>query len=217
MLSGQFGSWSERGLVTQTHLHGPRSPARGRDDKFAHSTKSVWPCKHVNHPHCDWFIIDTHTRTLVPIGRFWRTCATAKVLARTTPATCLPASVKMRLVLLLLYLIAHFSRAREPQSYYGGPQSQSIGYIPGYLDAQPPPLQVYEGDLSTGSMPSSISLAIVFDSTGSMGDDLKQVKLGARRILQRHLEKGREALIKDFVLVKVHDPGEFAPKDHFCE
>lgn len=217
MLSGQFGSWSERGLVTQTHLHGPRSPARGRDDKFAHSTKSVWPCKHVNHPHCDWFIIDTHTHTLVPIGRFWRTCATAKVLARTTPATCLPASVKMRLVLLLLYLIAHFSRAREPQSYYGGPQSQSIGYIPGYLDAQPPPLQVYEGDSSTGSMPSSISLAIVFDSTGSMGDDLKQVKLGARRILQRHLEKGREALIKDFVLVKVHDPGEFAPKDHFCE
>ncbi|KAL5107767.1 Hemicentin-1 [Taenia crassiceps] len=112
----------------------------------------------------------------------------------------------MRLVLLLLYLTAHFSRAWESQSYYGGPQSQSMGYIPGYLDAQPPPLQVYEGDSGTGSMPSSISLAIVFDSTGSMGDDLKQVKLGARRILQRHLEKGREALIKDFVLVKVHDP-----------
>lgn len=112
---------------------------------------------------------------------------------------CLPASVAMKLVLLILCLITQAWRAWGSSSYY----------IPGYLDAQPPPLQVYEGESGPGNMPSSISLAIVFDSTGSMSDDLKQVKMGARRILQRHLEKGREALIKDFVLVKVHDPGRF--------
>ncbi|CAH8874719.1 unnamed protein product [Trichobilharzia szidati] len=53
---------------------------------------------------------------------------------------------------------------------------------------------------------SAISLAIVFDSTGSMGNDLKQVKVGSRRILQRHLQRGEANYIKDFVLVKVHDP-----------
>ncbi|RTG86750.1 hemicentin [Schistosoma bovis] len=53
---------------------------------------------------------------------------------------------------------------------------------------------------------SAISLAIVFDSTGSMGNDLKQVKIGSRRILQRHLQRGESNYIKDFVLVKVHDP-----------
>ncbi|KAA3674957.1 uncharacterized protein DEA37_0011372 [Paragonimus westermani] len=56
---------------------------------------------------------------------------------------------------------------------------------------------------------SAISLAIVFDSTGSMGNDLKQVKIGARRILQRHMQRGEANYIKDFVLVKVHDPGEY--------
>ncbi|CAH8874727.1 unnamed protein product [Trichobilharzia szidati] len=55
---------------------------------------------------------------------------------------------------------------------------------------------------------SAISLAIVFDSTGSMGNDLKQVKVGSRRILQRHLQRGEANYIKDFVLVKVHDPGK---------
>ncbi|VUZ55036.1 unnamed protein product [Hymenolepis diminuta] len=117
--------------------------------------------------------------------------------------------MKLVHVLLLYLLLTQYSGTPSPQSpgYYVGPNpTRSMSYIPGYLDAQPPPLQVYEGETTTGTMPSSISLAIVFDSTGSMGDDLKQVKLGARRILQRHLEKGREAFIKDFVLVKVHDP-----------
>ncbi|VEL37495.1 unnamed protein product [Protopolystoma xenopodis] len=53
----------------------------------------------------------------------------------------------------------------------------------------------------------AISLAIVFDSTGSMGNDLKQVKAGSRRILERHLQRGDANYIKDFVLIKVHDPG----------
>ncbi|KAL3318664.1 hypothetical protein Ciccas_002676 [Cichlidogyrus casuarinus] len=53
---------------------------------------------------------------------------------------------------------------------------------------------------------SAISLAIVFDSTGSMGNDLKQVKTGAKRILQSHTRRGELNYIKDFVLVKVHDP-----------
>uniref|UniRef100_A0A5K3F1W2 Hemicentin-1 n=1 Tax=Mesocestoides corti TaxID=53468 RepID=A0A5K3F1W2_MESCO len=115
----------------------------------------------------------------------------------------------MRLLFLIFCLTIHFTGAWEPEPFYVVSHVPSSSYVPGYLDAQPPPLKVYESGLGTNSnesTPSSISLAIVFDSTGSMGDDLKQVKLGARRILQRHLEKGRQALIKDFVLVKVHDP-----------
>lgn len=53
--------------------------------------------------------------------------------------------------------------------------------------------------------PGTSSLTFVFDTTGSMNDDLIQVQDGAKKILDTVL-KQREKLIYNYVYVPFHDP-----------
>lgn len=82
--------------------------------------------------------------------------------------------------------------------------------------------QIIKGDLRSASftrnmddVPAGAStLAFVFDVTGSMWDDLKQVIAGARKILDTTLSR-QEKPLYDYVLIPFHDPGRIS-KEHFC-
>lgn len=50
------------------------------------------------------------------------------------------------------------------------------------------------------------SLAFVFDTTGSMSNDLKQLREGAEMILKTALEESN--IIADFVFVPFYDPSK---------
>lgn len=56
-------------------------------------------------------------------------------------------------------------------------------------------------------VPGASSLTFVFDVTGSMWDDLKQVIAGARKILDTTLNRQEKALY-NYVLIPFHDPRE---------
>ena len=57
-------------------------------------------------------------------------------------------------------------------------------------------------------IPGSSTLAFVFDVTGSMWDDLKQVTAGARQILDTTRSRVEKPL-HNYVLIPFHDPGNF--------
>jgi hemicentin len=62
------------------------------------------------------------------------------------------------------------------------------------------------GQRITESSEGAASLAFVFDITGSMYDDLRQVIEGAAKILATTLSR-REKPLYNYVLVPFHDPG----------
>lgn len=65
----------------------------------------------------------------------------------------------------------------------------------------------YSPDL-TSVIPGSSSLAFVFDVTGSMWDDLKQVTAGAQEILDTTRSRAEQPL-HNYVLIPFHDPGMY--------
>ena len=62
------------------------------------------------------------------------------------------------------------------------------------------------GQRNAQSSEGAASLAFVFDITGSMYDDLRQVIEGAAKILATTLSR-REKPLYNYVLVPFHDPG----------
>ena len=73
------------------------------------------------------------------------------------------------------------------------------------LDVEISPDEISESD-DEGTYRGA-SLAFVFDSTGSMWDDLVQVKMGAERIMATMLELPDKP-IYNYVLVPFHDPSK---------
>lgn len=71
-------------------------------------------------------------------------------------------------------------------------------YIPGSAKEN---LKVYQ-DKDDGKS----SLVFVFDTTGSMYNDLRQLREGAEMIMDTALEESK--IIADFVFVPFHDPGK---------
>lgn len=65
------------------------------------------------------------------------------------------------------------------------------------------------GDSAAEETYSGVSLAFVFDATGSMWDDLVQVKTGAERIMATMLERPDKP-IHNYVLVPFHDPSKLS-------
>uniref|UniRef100_A0A1I7X4N3 VWFA domain-containing protein n=1 Tax=Heterorhabditis bacteriophora TaxID=37862 RepID=A0A1I7X4N3_HETBA len=61
---------------------------------------------------------------------------------------------------------------------------------------------------SSDDVTGKSSLTFVFDITGSMFDDLVQVREGARKIFQTVMSQ-REKLIYNYIMVPFHDPREF--------
>lgn len=59
----------------------------------------------------------------------------------------------------------------------------------------------------TGIPDGAASLVFVFDTTGSMYDDLVQVRAGASKILSTTLERKVKPLY-NYVLIPFHDPGK---------
>lgn len=59
------------------------------------------------------------------------------------------------------------------------------------------------------------SLTFVIDDTGSMTDDIRQVKIGANAIFDTVLDSN-ESQIENFVLVTFNDPGKFFLRIYFC-
>lgn len=82
---------------------------------------------------------------------------------------------------------------------------------PSTSDADAPVDPVFTSDEPNRPDPNApsgtSSLVFVFDVTGSMYDDLVQVREGAKSIFETVLEQ-RNQLIYNYVLVPFHDPGK---------
>jgi len=113
----------------------------------------------------------------------------------------------MKRKLLFLYLFTTFLFSISAQQGRRRKRIKDIrGSIVGDITGD-----TYSPDLSS-VIPGSSTLAFVFDVTGSMWDDLKQVTAGARQILDTTRNRAEKPL-HNYVLIPFHDPGKVTTKD----
>lgn len=109
------------------------------------------------------------------------------------------------LALWAIFLLLHFTTLIYCETYFKLPSHQEII----------PPIVLQESKIklakNVGIIPElppigMSSLTFVFDRTGSMNDDLNQVRQGAKGIFETVM-KQRHRFIYNYVLVLFHDPG----------
>ena len=100
----------------------------------------------------------------------------------------------MEIHLVSCFLVLIFVKYGESQSTPGN----VVGTIVG---------ETYKPDLSTIT-PNSFSLTFAFDTTGSMSDDLAQVKAGAREVLNITKQRSGGNLY-NYVFIPFNDPSEY--------
>ena len=100
-------------------------------------------------------------------------------------------------VLVVILMFTAQSTQRRPASRYRDIRGQIRGSIRSDT-------YVTKGNVTKGSA----SLAFVFDVTGSMWDDLKQVIAGAKQIMDTTLGRTEKPL-HNYVLVPFHDPSKY--------
>lgn len=107
--------------------------------------------------------------------------------------------INIRTLCFLLIILLSVSDARRPRRKKR--KDKDIrGEVRGDITAD-----TYRPNLSK-VIPGASSLAFVFDVTGSMWDDLRQVREGAGQILNKTLQRQDKPLY-NYVLVPFHDPG----------
>ena len=103
---------------------------------------------------------------------------------------------------LLLLIIAYDGTIGQYATHYGTSRAVEVdirGIVIGDIRSE-----TYHPDLD-GVTAGASSLAFVFDITGSMWDDLKQVTAGAKQILETTLGR-QEQPLHNYILVPFHDP-----------
>lgn len=105
---------------------------------------------------------------------------------------------KIITVLLIFVSTVHFSYGQEMQHHKSEPRSN---YQP--TTVPPQPLAAYTD--SRNHTQDQKDLLIVFDSTGSMGTDLAQLRAAAIEIIDKLSEKAEDP-INNFILSVFNDP-----------
>ena len=108
--------------------------------------------------------------------------------------------------LFLIVLLALLLRGLPAEPYDPQNAPGLRGHAPAHGGSPSKTLAMVDGKMVESVPPGMSSLTFVFDRTGSMNDDLNQVRQGAKGIFETVM-KQRKKFIYNYVLVTFHDPG----------